>query len=141
MADIQLQGAIPPYLLNHRLRIAREYADIHQADLADDIGISRRTLGKYENGEVEPKRHVLIAWALRCGVSLDWLVTGMVPPGSGDPATLPDGPEDGPSARSSTDRASDYGSVVRRTRRASAEHMPAAPARKLGALTGLRPTA
>lgn len=76
MAEIQAVGFAPEWRLQDRLRRAREFADLHQADLALEIGISRRSLGKYEAGEVVPRTHVLMAWALRCGVPYAWLTEG-----------------------------------------------------------------
>lgn len=46
-----------------------------QLQLSELIGASKRTIGRYEDG-AEPKRPVVIAWALATGVSLDWLETG-----------------------------------------------------------------
>jgi len=52
---------------------ARKYAGLTQAEIAEDIGIGRSTLINYENDNAQPPRHVLIAWALRCGVLYEWL--------------------------------------------------------------------
>lgn len=62
--------------LCHRLRIAREKAGLSQAELADSIEISRRSVTAYESGDAKPRRHVLVAWALRTGTSSEWLVSG-----------------------------------------------------------------
>ena len=51
-----------------------------QAALGDALGISRQTVSNYERGMTQPKRHVLIAWAMATGVDLDWLTTGTEKP-------------------------------------------------------------
>lgn len=58
-----------------------------QAELADAIGISPRTLGKYEADKVEPKRPVVLSWALATGVPVEWLLYGVIPTNG------PEGPE------------------------------------------------
>lgn len=68
-------GAIPGWTMGDRLRKAREYAGMSQMELSELIGASKRTIGRYEDG-AEPKRPVVISWALATGVSLDWLETG-----------------------------------------------------------------
>jgi transcriptional regulator with XRE-family HTH domain len=76
---------IPEWTLGDRLRKAREAAGYKQSDLSDVIDISPRTLGKYERDEQAPKRHVVIAWAMACGVPMTWITQG----GGG-----PEGPTD-----------------------------------------------
>lgn len=70
------QGAIPPIEVRHRLRIAREYAGYDQGQLADLIGVSRNTISNAEVGSVSPRKIVVNAWAMACGVPADWLWTG-----------------------------------------------------------------
>lgn len=73
-------GTIPPIQMQHRLRIAREWAGLEQGELADRIGISRQSVGNAENGRVTPRKITLNAWALATGVPASWLRTGEVPP-------------------------------------------------------------
>lgn len=66
-------GTIPVWTQPDRLRKAREHAGLSQDQLADRVGISRRSVSTYEaNGT--SKRPVLLAWALVCGVPLSWLL-------------------------------------------------------------------
>lgn len=51
------------------------------------------TIRNYLSGRTQPTRAVLVTWALRCGVPLDWLIYGTV----SEPNT-PDGLEVGPRA-------------------------------------------
>lgn len=84
----EVPGHAWPIELCHRLRIAREKAGLSQADLADAIDISRRSVTSYESGESTPRRHVIVAWALRTGSSSEWLVTGATPPQVADEPTV-----------------------------------------------------
>ncbi len=68
--------AIPAFTVADRLRKAREFVGLDQAELAADIDVSRATIGNYETGRVKPRVIVMKAWALRTGVPLGWLQTG-----------------------------------------------------------------
>lgn len=85
MTRMQVAGLIPQWTVGDRLRKAREVAGLSQDQLALDLGISRRSVSTYESGGAA-KRPVLLAWAMRCGVSLDWLETGSVPPDGFEPS-------------------------------------------------------
>jgi transcriptional regulator with XRE-family HTH domain len=85
MSELQVAGIIPEWTPADRLRKAREQSGLEQADLARDLGVSRNTVGNYEGGRVSPRRPVLVAWALRTGVQLSWLVTGEAGPRPGVP--------------------------------------------------------
>jgi DNA-binding XRE family transcriptional regulator len=80
-------GQIPPVLLRHRLRIAREFAGYEQDELAEIIGVSRNTIGNAEVGRVKPRKITLRAWAFHCEVPLSWI--------EGDDQS-PHHPQDGP---------------------------------------------
>lgn len=71
---------IPRWTLGDRLRKAREHAGLSTAALGTDLGLHRNSIGAYERDQTEPKRAVLMAWALRCGVPFEWLVSGEAPP-------------------------------------------------------------
>lgn len=64
---------IPEWLLTDRLRKAREHAGIEQAAMAAWLGVSRNTVGNYENGRTRPRLIVLRAWAQATSVDLAWL--------------------------------------------------------------------
>ncbi len=82
------QGVIPPIEIRHRLRIAREAAGLDQEQLAALIGVGRNTIGNIEKNKLKtpPRRIVVNAWALACGVPVTWVLTGGEPddPGPGD---------------------------------------------------------
>ena len=75
MTSAYEHGQVPEIQVHHRLRIAREWAQLEQTDLAERIGISRQSVSKAESGKAHPRRITLNAWALATGV----------------PATVPDG--------------------------------------------------
>ena len=79
---------MPQWTQADHLRKAREHAELEQADLATAIGVSRNTVINYERGKVQPRKHVVMAWALATGVPVVWLETGNAP-GGGQPG--PDG--------------------------------------------------
>lgn len=83
----QPEGARPPIELRHRLRIAREYAGLDQDQLAERINAARSTVSNAETGRVTPRRMVVAAWALACGVSRDWLTEPSEPTDGGDGST------------------------------------------------------
>lgn len=87
MPALAVAGNIPQFVLPDRLRKAREVADMTQTQLAEVMGLSRRSVSYYESGESVPKRPQLIAWAMATGVSLTWLETGQDAsrPRQGDP--------------------------------------------------------
>ncbi len=85
MTSAYESGQVPPILQRHRLRIAREFAGLEQEELAEVIGVSRNTIGNAEKGRVRPRRIVLNAWALACGVPVSWL-NGDSPSNDGNPS-------------------------------------------------------
>ena len=78
-------GDIPEIMLRHRLRIAREHIGLEQGELAERMGVSRNTISAAEKGKNEPRRVVITAWAMACGVNADWLRTGESPHPDDDP--------------------------------------------------------
>lgn len=79
MTSAYESGNVPAILVQHRLRIAREFAHLEQVDLAEKIGVSRTTIGNAETGRVKPRKITLNAWALACGVPVTWLIAGDQP--------------------------------------------------------------
>lgn len=52
----------------------REDNDLTQEDLASQLGISKRTLLRYESGVSEPTISVLISLSLLFNVSVDYII-------------------------------------------------------------------
>ncbi|QDF19337.1 immunity repressor [Mycobacterium phage Cracklewink] len=95
MTSAYEQGTIPPSRLKYRLRIAREEADLDQQQLAELMGVSRHVVSNAERGMTTPRKVVLNAWALACGVPVSWLekgIGGWEPPPADD-AVRPKGLE------------------------------------------------
>lgn len=73
-------GNVPQWTITDRLRKARELTGLDQGEFASDIGASRGTVSNYERGSKSHKRSVLMTWAMRSGVPLEWLLTGQATP-------------------------------------------------------------
>lgn len=84
--------SIPEWDLADRLQKARRTAGIGVQQMADDLGYTRKTIGDYLSGRTAPRRSVIVAWAIRCGVSPAWLEHGV-------DIDLRDGPDSGPGQR------------------------------------------
>jgi transcriptional regulator with XRE-family HTH domain len=65
-------GTIPTWTRGDKLRKARETAGLNQQQLADAIGISRRSVSTYESAGTS-NRPVLRSWAAECNVPVRWL--------------------------------------------------------------------
>ncbi len=85
---IEKSVAIPTWTLSDRLRKARMFAGYDQIEFAARVGISRATVGNYEQDRVEPKRVALIAWASVTGVPFEWLVNDESPAADSDGAEV-----------------------------------------------------
>ena len=84
-------GAVPEIQVRHRLRIAREFAGLEQDDLAALMGVARNTVINAEKGHRKPRKIVLNAWALACGVPVSWIENG----DTNMPTSGPEGPGGG----------------------------------------------
>lgn len=81
----QMTRAVPMFTLGDRLRKAREVAGLTQTELANSLGIGRRSVSRYEDSGQRPKPGTVMAWAVATGVPLLWLQTGQV--SQPDPST------------------------------------------------------
>lgn len=91
MSTQSTEWQIPEWSRGDRFRKAREARDISQGDLAERMGVARRTVGSYERDEVEPRKIVVNAWALATGVPVEWLLYGVVPQDPDDPGHVTSG--------------------------------------------------
>lgn len=62
----------PPLAL--LLRRARRHADLTQPELADRLGISKRSVAGYETGETAPPATIVARWLHVCGRPMDDLL-------------------------------------------------------------------
>ena len=67
------------------MRLALDHAGVSIEEMADVLGVTRQTVGRWLHGHGNPKAGNLRLWAIRCGVSFRWLVDGVTPgAGSGN---------------------------------------------------------
>lgn len=70
---------IPEFTVGDRLARARTTGGISVQQMAEALGVDRRTVGRYERSETV-KRTIIMAYALRTGVPVEWLETGKYTP-------------------------------------------------------------
>jgi len=85
--SIQTATEAPEWTLGDRIYKTRRSTGLSQAEFAETIGISRRSLGKYENDQTVPNKAVLLSMALFAGVPVDWLRFGTTSD-QGNPPTI-----------------------------------------------------
>ena len=74
-----IQQAIPQafqFTKADRLGKALDAAGISNNEMAEYLGVSRNTISNYISGRTDPKREVMLLWAMRTGAPLAWLETG-----------------------------------------------------------------
>lgn len=69
---------IPTFHIGDRLQKARATAGLSQGELAEALGVDRRTVSRWENGQ-SVKRSTVLLYAMRTGVDADWIETGYTP--------------------------------------------------------------
>lgn len=62
---------VPQWTVADRLRKAREWAGVEQAELAERMGVSRGTVSNAETGRRAVRLITLKAWALETGVPVE----------------------------------------------------------------------
>lgn len=81
MTEMTGYGDVPVFDKADRLGKALQHAGVSVQAMADELGVSRNTVGNYLNRRTEISRSGLIVWALRTGVPMQWLETGLAPNG------------------------------------------------------------
>ena len=81
------ENIIPQWTQADRFTKARHVAGLSQEDLAERLDLSLRTIRRYEAG-MNPKRTIIVSWALACGVSVRWLAFGEEVPTDTEGVTL-----------------------------------------------------
>lgn len=104
-------GTALAFNIHDRLLKARRHAGLTQSELATRLGVGRRSITRYEDGQGTPNRATLLGWSLVTGVDPHWLEhgeedaadtphtqagsgsscndTGTDPPGRDDPDDMP----------------------------------------------------
>lgn len=80
-------NAAPEWDLADRLVKALRVGDVGKGEMAEHLGVNPNTVGNYVSGRTKPSRAVLRVWAMRCGVPLEWLLTGQVDSSDGPPTS------------------------------------------------------
>jgi transcriptional regulator with XRE-family HTH domain len=70
------ETTIPEETLGERLQRARKHAGLGVQRMADELEVSRNAISAWENGRERPRRGMILAYALRCGVPIAWLEVG-----------------------------------------------------------------
>ena len=68
------------------MALALEHADIPVKQMAAELGLHPATVSRWLSGKKQPSRAQVISWAMRCNVSVVWLVTGKAEPDPEHPA-------------------------------------------------------
>jgi transcriptional regulator with XRE-family HTH domain len=58
------------------MRKALRSASLSVQEMADYLDVSRTTASRWLGGHITPSTQTLRLWALRCGVTYEWLVSG-----------------------------------------------------------------
>ena len=67
------RGVIPSWTQGWRLQRALSHAGMTTEQMADELGVARSTVSRWCNDKGHPTRGYLKLWAIRTGVSYDWL--------------------------------------------------------------------
>lgn len=86
MSEMSEPNRVPSWTLGWRLKRSLAEAKVGAGDMADYLGYSKAQISRYLNDKGEPPRaQTLRLWAMRCGVSFDWLAYGI----EAEPGTPP----------------------------------------------------
>ena len=70
-------AVVPEFTVADRLAKARRVSGMSQAEFAAALGLVLKTYQRYERGEKDTPRAILIGAAFTAGVSTSWLLTGL----------------------------------------------------------------
>ncbi|MHB1877561.1 MAG: helix-turn-helix domain-containing protein [Streptosporangiaceae bacterium] len=71
------EAIVPEWDLGWRLRRSMAHAGLTTEEMAQELGVSRSTVSGWLNTRgAQPRIGYLKVWALRCGVPLEWLISG-----------------------------------------------------------------
>ena len=73
----------PVWTMSDRMVKARRNAGLSQTELAQLLGIGRRSITRYEDSNATPTTAVLVAWAYFTNVPTSWLLNGTTDSGEG----------------------------------------------------------
>lgn len=73
-------AGIPVWDLADRMRKSLRHAGIAPGEMATYLDVGGNTVSTWINGRIKPSKQTLRLWALRTGVSYDWLCHGTEKP-------------------------------------------------------------
>ena len=79
LSDMETLTSLPTWTLGDRLRKARDHAGLSVQEMADDLGVSRTTISKYEHdatGKRGVPRMAILRYADVSGVPVEWIEDG-----------------------------------------------------------------
>ncbi len=68
--------AVPRWDTADRMRKALRNSQVSIEEMADYLGVSRRSVGNWIGGHVDPSAQTVRLWALKTGVPFAWLCHG-----------------------------------------------------------------
>lgn len=83
MSEMPNEVHVPAWDQADRMRKALRDIDLGVQEMADFLGVSRNTVSNWINGRGRCPRPSLRLFALRTGVPLPWLESGLVPEADG----------------------------------------------------------
>lgn len=75
--DTQTTAIVPIWTVGDRLTKAREFAGLTQAQMADELRVSRRSIVRHETSSAPP-RSIVLAYASVTKVPVGWLEGNML---------------------------------------------------------------
>lgn len=90
MSEHTVGRGVPEFHLGDRLNKALAHAGMSHQEMAEYLGVTRNTVGNYIGLRTPVTLGTLRLWALRTGVDMEWLQTGVMPGNQG-----PNGPDGG----------------------------------------------
>jgi transcriptional regulator with XRE-family HTH domain len=70
---VDAAGTVPAWRLCDRLRRSLSYAGMNSGDMADYLEVEPSTVSRWFSERTNPSPATLRLWALRTGVSYEWL--------------------------------------------------------------------
>lgn len=87
MSEMRIDTRVPEWDVADRLCKALRESGLTASGMAEYLDVHRNTIAGYLHGHHKPARSVLIVWALRTRVPVEWLLTGQSP--SSSPSSTP----------------------------------------------------
>ena len=81
MTQMPNTSPVPEWRVGDRLRRSLDHAGLGVQEMAEYFDVSRNTIGNYLAERTKVDRRTLMLWALRTGVPVEWLETGIAPTG------------------------------------------------------------